>query len=286
MVLCIAYYQSLPYLYSTKRHPSMKKHFTRSIRFLTLLCLTQVSLAQETDQQLSKLIFQKDSLFWQAYNNCDIPAMMSFFADDVEFYHDKGGITFGTTELATSFEKNICSNRDSFILRREAVEGSIKVFPLRKAATLYGAVITGEHIFNVKEKMKKERAEGLAKFTHIWLLKDGSWKMNRVISYDHGPAPYRNKRTLAILTPAQLSIYAGRYEGDQTKEALIQPGNGILLMLIGKKKIELYPEREHFFFIKERDITFEFIKEGNIFKKLIIRERDEIAEELNLVAKK
>jgi len=32
-------------------------------------------------------------------------------------------------------------------------------------------------------------SDGLAKFFHVWLLKDGTWKMARVISYDHGPAP-------------------------------------------------------------------------------------------------
>jgi hypothetical protein len=58
----------------------------------------------------------------------------------------------------------------------------------------YGAILTGEHVFYILEKGKSERLDGLAKFTHVWRFKDNEWKMHRVLSYDHGPAPYINKR--------------------------------------------------------------------------------------------
>lgn len=252
---------------------------------LLLLCFTRESSAQGSDSELSTLILQKDSLFWQAYNTCNIQTMMSFFSADVEFYHDKGGLTFGTADLESSFEKGVCSNRDSFTLRRAVVDGSVKVFPLRKAGLLYGAIISGEHTFYVKYKGKKEQAEGLARFTHVWLLKDGSWKMTRILSYDHGPAPYINKRNVATLPAAILKTYAGKYQGPATKDMRIESENATLLMIIGAKKFVLYPERENFFFSKERDLTFEFIKQGKAIKKLIVRERDEVAEELDFAGK-
>ena len=147
--------------------------------------------AQTEQQKLEATIFFKDSLFWTAYNNCDIPKFQEFFSNDVEFYHDKGGITNGLENLAMSMKKNLCSN-ENFRLRREEVAGTVKVFPLQQSNSIYGAIISGSHEFYINEKGKKERLDGLAKFTHVWLLKDNVWKMSRILSYDHGPAPLRN----------------------------------------------------------------------------------------------
>ena len=55
--------------------------------------------AQTEQQKLEATIHFKDSLFWTAYNNCDIPKFQEFFSNDVEFYHDKGGITNGLENL-------------------------------------------------------------------------------------------------------------------------------------------------------------------------------------------
>lgn len=259
----------------------MKKYFTGSILVLiSILSIRSISVAQDNDRQLAAVILHNDSLFWQAYNNCDVTNMMTYFSDDIEFYHDKGGITNGKPALAQSFEKGVCNNRDSFTLRREAIDSSIKVFPLRKDGVIYGAVLSGAHLFYVHEKGKKERAEGLAKFTHLWLLKNGSWKMTRVLSYDHGPAPYINKRKAITLPADVLQTYTGKYKGPQIAAAYIKTDAGSLLLQIGDKKFPLYAEKENLFFSKERDLTFEFVKEGNKVVKMVVRERDEIAEEL------
>ncbi|WP_089897800.1 nuclear transport factor 2 family protein [Chitinophaga arvensicola] len=260
----------------------MKTYFL-NMTWLLLLFLAfpgQRVSAQENDQQLAAVILRQDSLFWQAYNTCDLTTMVKFFSDDVEFYHDKGGITNGIDALVSSFQKGVCNNTDSFRLRRAVVKGSIKLYPMRESGVIYGAILSGEHLFYVQDKGKKERAEGLAKFTHLWILKNGAWKMTRVLSYDHGPAPYINERTAITLPTQALQKYVGKYKGPQTAEMNIQAGKGILLMIIGSKQFELYPEKEDVFFSKERDLTFEFVKQGNAVKKLIIRERDEIAETL------
>jgi hypothetical protein len=258
----------------------MKKQLiTATLILISILSFRDTSIAQQNDQQLSAVILHNDSLFWQAYNNCDVSKMMGYFSEDIEFYHDKGGITAGIPALVQSFEKGVCSNKDSFTLRREAIDSSIKVFPLRKDGVIYGAVLTGSHLFYIHNKGKKEYADGLAKFTHLWLLKNGSWKMTRVLSYDHGPAPYINKRKALSLPVDVLNSYAGKYKGPQTV-AIIKAEAGSLMMQIGDKKFSLYAEKENLFFSKERDLIFEFIKKGNEVIKLIVRERDEITEEL------
>lgn len=259
----------------------MKKQLiTATLILVSMLSFRSISVAQNNDQQLSSIILHNDSLFWQAYNSCDVSKMMEYFSEDIEFYHDKGGITIGIPALASSFEKGVCSNKERFTLRREVIDSSIKVFPLRKDGVIYGAILTGSHLFYIHNTGKKEYADGLAKFTHLWLLKNGSWKMTRVLSYDHGPAPYINKRKTLTLPADVLRTYAGKYKGPQTAAMTIKAEAGSLIMLIGDKKFSLYAEKENLFFSKERDLTFEFIKKGNEVIKMIVRERDEITEEL------
>ncbi len=143
--------------------------------------------AQSGTPQPVQTILKKDSLFWLSYNNCDTTGYNNLFSDDLEFYHDKGGITLGVQGLALSLAKNLCSNKD-FRVFREEVKGSVKLFPLEKNGEVYGAILSGEHIFYIKEKDKPQRVDGRAKFTHLWLLKDGVWKMTRILSFDHQPA--------------------------------------------------------------------------------------------------
>jgi hypothetical protein len=167
-----------------KRSYSLK---TIAVVLFSFCSFFQVLFAQTEQQKLSSTILTLDSLFWTAYNNCDTMQFQSFLTEDVEFYHDKGGLTLGRENLLQSFKKNLCSNND-FRLRREAVAGTVKVFPLQKSDAIYGAIISGQHLFYIWGKDKKERLDGKARFAHVWLLTDATWKMSRILSYDHGPA--------------------------------------------------------------------------------------------------
>ena len=73
----------------------------------------------------------------------------------------------------------------SYKPRRELVEGSLKVYLLKNNGVLYGAVQMGIHKFYAIEKDKPEYLTSTAKFTHLWKLENGEWKLSRVISYDH-----------------------------------------------------------------------------------------------------
>lgn len=85
-------------------------------------------------------------------------------------------------------KKNLCSN-EHFRLRREAVAGSVQVFPLENDGSIYGAILSGEHVFYIWGKDRAEYLDGRARFTHVWLLQaDGGWKMSRILSYGHRPA--------------------------------------------------------------------------------------------------
>ena len=245
---------------------------------LTLLCVLPAALhAQTSDAGVSAVILHRDSLFWQAYNTCDTQAMRTFLTDDVEFYHDKGGATLGLSALMASIEKNLCADPERYHLRREAVAGSVHVFPLRKNGVVYGAVLSGRHEFYIVERGKDPYVDGLARFTHLWLLREGQWKMARILSYDHGPAPYVNTRREVLLPLGLLRKYAGKYKGPQSGVVEVTlPDSGRLVLGTGNDRMVLYPEAKDRFFSKERDLTFEFTADG----KMIVREHGAVAETL------
>src|SRR5882672_3810426 len=97
----------------------------KSIIGVIILTSTFNMLSAQNESDITRLITTKDSLFWVSYNSCDTEFMKQFIADDVEFYHDKGGITNGGENLINTIKKNLCSN-DAFRLRREAVKGTVK----------------------------------------------------------------------------------------------------------------------------------------------------------------
>ena len=154
---------------------------------LHLLIIYPATLFAQTnlppEGEVLKAIAYHDSIFWEAYNRCDVETMSRYFTEDLEFYHDKGGPVFTRLNFVQAMSQGLCGNPD-WRLRREAVPGSVRVFPLNK----YGGLISGEHLFYINEKGKKEVLDGYGKFTQLWQFINGEWKMSRVISYDHGPA--------------------------------------------------------------------------------------------------
>jgi hypothetical protein len=236
------------------------------------------SAQQGGEDELSRTILALDAAFWTAYNTCDVAAMPPFFTEDVEFYHDKGGITLGRDALVTSFKTGVCDNPRSRI-RREAVEGSAQLFPLRHDGTLYGVIFSGEHIFYVKDEGKSERLDGHGRFTHLWLFRDNVWRIARVLSYDHGPVPYVNKRTAVALEDSALDRLAGRYKGPASNPVTVRREGPALVLSWSGGGVTVYPESSRVFFAKDRNLTFEFIGEGEAVTAMRVRENGDVVED-------
>jgi hypothetical protein len=141
------------------------------------------------------------------------------------------------------------------------VDGTVRVFPLRKDGAPYGAVLSGEHRFHVREGSGPERLDGQARFTHLWRLEDGTWRMARILSYDHGPARYASPRQAVVLPPALLDAYVGTYKSRQMPVAVRRKDAG-LVVAFGPNEVTLHAESERVFFVKERDLVFEFVRPG------------------------
>ncbi len=247
--------------------------------FLSVSPFFHSILAQTEKQDLTSTILQEDSLFWKAYNSCDEEGMEEFFTDDIEFYHDKAGLTLGLNDLVAGVKEKLCGN-ENFRLRREAVKGSIEVFPLSGSDVIYGAIISGEHVFYVLEKGKEARLDGLAKFTHLWILIDGTWKMSRVLSYDHGPAPSTSHRKAIKLAGNILDQFVGQYKAPQSGVLQVQRESDLLHLLIGNQKYVLHAQSDSTFFVEDRDLTFEFTKnQEGIISKVTVREHGNIVAE-------
>ena len=127
-----------------------------------------------------------DKAYWEAYNRADPDGMNAWLAQDVAFYHDRGGTLIGKKALSAV---NDGMKSAPVKLRREAVPGTIRFFPMRQGETLYGAIVTGEHRFYARPKDAPETLAGHANFTHLMLLQGKQWRIARIFSYEHVDAP-------------------------------------------------------------------------------------------------
>ncbi|MGB3075063.1 MAG: nuclear transport factor 2 family protein [Chitinophagales bacterium] len=116
-----------------------------------------------------------DSVLFEAYNTQNIEKVKTIFDEDLEFYHDKGGLT--------SYDQNIKSLQENFAkgynVQRRLVKGTLEVYPVKD----YGAMEIGAHEFCHVENGEMDC--GTFKFLMIWQKKEGVWKITRVASYDH-----------------------------------------------------------------------------------------------------
>jgi hypothetical protein len=137
-------------------------------------CQTTVSEAhgqyKPDNQKLYDTIVYLDSVFFAAYNTCNMELQAEFYNDDIEFYHDQGGLMTSKADLLEAIRKNICGKAT-----RELVKGSIEVYPIGN----YGAVEMGIHKFH--NLVEGTTSQG-GKFVVIWKLESGKWTVSRVIS--------------------------------------------------------------------------------------------------------
>jgi ketosteroid isomerase-like protein len=150
--------------------------------FAFTACATTQPQAHETPKaqsaearRLYDEIAQMDARMFEAFNAHDIDRLMALFSEQVEFFHDTGGLA-GYNDLRAGFTSNFLKNNG---LRRDLVPGSLEVYPISG----YGAIEVGAHRFCHQENGRDDC--GTFKFVQVWQQKQGEWKVTRVISYGH-----------------------------------------------------------------------------------------------------
>ena len=136
------------------------------------------------DSELFMQLKKTDSIFFEeTFNKCNLELLETYIPTDFEFYHDINGIQ-NRAQFFASFKESLCSNPDKKPIRK-VIEESLEVYELKNNGEIYGAIQKGIHLFYIKEPSKELYLTNIAKFTSLWNLENGEWKLARVLSYDH-----------------------------------------------------------------------------------------------------
>jgi hypothetical protein len=113
------------------------------------------------DIVLQRKIEELDSIEQQA----------ALISEDIEFFHDTGGLSTSKTDIIEALKTNICGK-----VTRKLIKGSIEVYPINN----YGVVQMGYHKFY--NNQEPDAISNPSKFVTIWKKDNEDWKMTRIIS--------------------------------------------------------------------------------------------------------
>jgi hypothetical protein len=118
-----------------------------------------------------------DTALFDAFNHCDDAAQLhkhaAFFDPGVEFYHDKGGVSWTRDKMIGDVRANVCGK-----FARELVPGSLRVYPVPD----FGAIELGTHRFC---PFGSAACSGAGEFLILWHRDGEDWRVTRVFSYAH-----------------------------------------------------------------------------------------------------
>lgn len=142
-------------------------------------CFAQKKVLKETEYkyvpdnlELYNTIIAMDSTFFQAYNTCNLDKQVAIYSDNIEFYHDKGGLMTIKQDLIDGTKNNICGK-----VTREVVKGSIEVYPIKD----FGAIEMGLHKFHNNTE-KEGMPSNSSKFIIFWKNNNNIWTITKVVS--------------------------------------------------------------------------------------------------------
>jgi hypothetical protein len=159
-----------------------------------LLLGSTAAFAQSGPAPLFETMRALDTQLFEAANHCDYEKLTAMVDENLEFYHDQGGLMLGRQAFLDSIKNNTCG-----VMIRELVPATLEVYAIQG----YGAIELGVHRFHHPGHEKEfpgakqlglvrfldpgaeQWPVGEAKFLHVWQLKDGKWKLTRVVSYGH-----------------------------------------------------------------------------------------------------
>lgn len=169
---------------------------THFILSFFILSFSVMHAQTEKTDPLYKTIMSKDSLFFSvAYNSCNMLQMENMLSDSFEFYHDKGGFA-NKKKFITDFKNGLCKSPETYQLKRFLIGKSTEIYPMYKDGKIYAAIQNGDHLFYEKIGNQAEKLVGEARFTHLWMLENGEWKLKNSLSFNHHPKQTTDSETM------------------------------------------------------------------------------------------
>lgn len=162
------------------------------MRYLLVFCFIAITYSASAqvskDSELYKTILVKDSLLFHiGFNTCNISQFAYLLSENFEFFHDIGGVS-DKKKFLSDLKTGLCNDPSTYQSRRALVPESTEIFPLYSNGEIYGAIQHGTHQFYETIQGQEERFASTAKFTHVWILEEGIWKLKSGLSYDHQKA--------------------------------------------------------------------------------------------------
>ncbi|RYY65552.1 MAG: nuclear transport factor 2 family protein [Chitinophagaceae bacterium] len=141
----------------------------QALTYILLALLPGCAFAQQPD--LFRTIEKQDSLFFAAYNSCDLVTQAGYYAEGIEFFHDRNGLDTSKTRVLANTGKYVCGK-----VTRELVPGSLEISPLPG----YGAVEVGIHRFHNSQEGGAPSKP--SRFVIVWKQEGEKWRITKVIS--------------------------------------------------------------------------------------------------------
>lgn len=133
--------------------------------------INEIPKYKPSNVDLHNQIVKMDAIYFTAYNNCDLETQADLYDENIEFFHDKGGLSTDKNGLLKALKENICNK-----VTRTLIKGSIEVYPIKD----YGAIEIGYHKFFNKEEPNAKSIP--SKFIMVWKKEKNTWKITKVIS--------------------------------------------------------------------------------------------------------
>jgi hypothetical protein len=140
--------------------------------------------AAPASQELIETLAEKDRQLFDAVFGCKLDVLATLVTDDFEFFHDKWGQNATSGKQFVDGIAQGCERQKTgsdFKARRDLIPGSTTVHVINN----YGAMQMGMHRFLALQPGRPDRLTETGKFIDLWKNDGGSWKLARVISYDH-----------------------------------------------------------------------------------------------------
>ena len=151
------------------------KKITIVTLFISFFAFVSAYAQDKPKSELYRTIAHMDSVYFNAYNSCDMDTQARIYSDSIEFYHDESGLETSKKDLLKAIKENICGK-----VTRELVPGSLEVYPLPG----FGAVEIALHRFI--NHAEHDHVSDPSRFIVIWRHRAGKWQITRVISTHAG----------------------------------------------------------------------------------------------------